>query len=143
MSKEHNQQHNEEHTMNTNTTNDSSYNGYTNKETWLVNLWMNNDETSASMMRDWARVAIEDNGATSEDSYWFMQAVKDMAQQLQQYVEEMPSESVGLMSDLLRCAVGSVNWREIASVWITDELLEMDGERVTISDEERANGPKI
>lgn len=83
---------------------DRTYNGWTNYETWLVNLWMSNDEYSESAMRD----AIREGGAD---------ALKDL-------VMEMVTagvESSSLTADLLGAALCEVNWREIAEHYTDDD----------------------
>ena len=39
--------------------NKNEYNGWYNYETWLVNLWMDNDQGSQEMWREHARESID------------------------------------------------------------------------------------
>ena len=39
---------------------EKGYNGWTNYETWCVNLWLDNDEGTQNMVREWARECYED-----------------------------------------------------------------------------------
>lgn len=74
----------------------TGYNGWANKETWLVNLWLGDSLTMDQ------EEGIE---ITPE------------------YVEELVelclegTENNGLITDLLNCALGSINYREIAEFY--------------------------
>ena len=87
---------------------DNTYNGWTNYETWNVNLWMDND---------------------GSDSYWRERAeelrdVSDLAREMREnWDENNPFEISGeanAYSDLLSAALRSVNWYEIAEHYIAD-----------------------
>lgn len=73
------------------------YNGWTNKETWLVNLWVG--DTLAEMQADGAEVS----GHT----------VKTIVMDWLEYANGNDPES-GLLVDLLNCALEEINWEEIA-----------------------------
>lgn len=77
------------------------YNGWTNYETWLVNLWLTNEEYTESELR-----SIANNGQRRDYR----------KEELKSYVEdEMLAlhKFNGLASDLIGAALCMVNWYEI------------------------------
>lgn len=76
------------------------YNGWTNKETWLVNLWLG----------DYFQQEIDD-GQTICASH-----VKDTINNMLADAPEM----LGLFSDLLSTAIGKINCHEIAAHYKND-----------------------
>lgn len=80
--------------------NNEKHNGWTNYETWAVNLWLSNDQAS--------------------QEYWRAQAGRgrhahDLADQLKEGVtEQAPDIGCSLYSDLLQAALDEVNWKEVA-----------------------------
>lgn len=79
------------------------YNGWANKETWLVHLWLTNDQESDSL---WRRIGRELGGE-----------VHRFADVLRRELEDGVSTilpSAGLYTDLLTTALGRVVWGEIA-----------------------------
>ncbi len=85
---------------------DTTYNGWTNYETWLVNLWLTNEQGAAETMQEFA-AASRANG----EAEW------ELADTLKEWVDGMVDESVpdnGMVRDLVNAALGSVDWREIA-----------------------------
>lgn len=79
--------------------NNTTYNGWTNRETWLVNLWLGDSlaeyvrdtlgqEIDASQAESYALDLVETSGATIEDAF---------------------------TSDLISFALSGVNWQEIAN----------------------------
>lgn len=80
------------------------YNGWTNYETWCVNLWLDNDE---GMQEDMVRICSDKS-----------RSVYDRCTELREYVEETPEasevlEKATFVCDLFRSAMDTVNWREI------------------------------
>jgi hypothetical protein len=80
-----------------------SYNGWTNKETWLVNLWLG----------DMLQADLE-YGQEIDASY------------VETLVDEMASDALedganGFITDLLNCAIGEINYHEIASHYEIEE----------------------
>ena len=76
------------------------YNGWSNYETWVTNLWLSNELPSCDYLRSLA------NDRTIKDY--------DKDQILKDYVEEMmPRLEASLASDLLTSALIEVNWKEI------------------------------
>ena len=76
------------------------YNGWTNYETWAVNLWLTNDEDTAGMLSELA----EGTG-----DLW------QKAEELKGWVQDdNPVDyKAGLYSDLLNASLGRVDWHEI------------------------------
>jgi hypothetical protein len=98
------------------------YQGWTNYETWAVNLWLDNEEGS---QRYWTRAAEDaleeatDDGDPEMQETYRSKAVSALANRLQEEIEEgMPDLGCTLWSDLLSAAVSEVDWYEIALSWI-------------------------
>jgi hypothetical protein len=79
----------------------AEYNGWTNRETWLVNLWLTNEQHSYEALQ---RI-IQTFGT-----------VREQAQELENIVREDATCRGGessMWSDLLDVRLGRVNWCEI------------------------------
>lgn len=79
----------------------ADYNGWTNKETWLVNLWLG------------------DSLAIDADS-----SMEITPEYIEEIVESLIDECVneyGFVRDLINCALGEINWDEIASHYVREE----------------------
>ena len=97
------------------------YNGWTNYETWVVNLWMDNDEGSQDY---WVNVArhIYEHEAEEQPHFTKMEnAVIILADKLRDDHEQAKDEllsdanlSSSLWADLLSAALSETNWKEIA-----------------------------
>jgi len=84
----------------------TTYNGWSNYETWNVKLWLDNDLGTYRDTVEMARCA--------RDEY-------QLAQDLRAYVEEMaPDLGASMFADLLGAALGEVDWSEIASAYLED-----------------------
>jgi hypothetical protein len=95
------------------------YNGWYNYETWLINLWMDNDEGSYNYWREQAQAVYDtaesDNNFTREE-----RATLDLSERIKSAYEEAQPETAGLWADLLNAAMSEVNWHEIAEHLIAD-----------------------
>jgi hypothetical protein len=100
---------------------DTRYNGWTNYETWVVNLWMDNEEGSHDY---WVSIAqyIYEHEAEEQKHFSRMEdAVCLLSEQLKEDHEEAKDEilsaanlSASVWADLLGAALSAANWREIA-----------------------------
>lgn len=79
------------------------YNGWTNKETWLVNLWIG--DGLAEMQGEGAEISGHTVKAIVID--WLDSAQGN-------------SVESGLLVDLLNCALEEINWEEVASHYKND-----------------------
>ncbi len=93
--------------------NDSTYNGWSNYETWCANLWLDNDGTNTQeMAEECMQEAIDAGHDASEVIY---EAAALMADRLEEtHDEAMPEIGASVFSDLLRASLGRIDWREIA-----------------------------
>ena len=85
----------------------NDYNGWTNRETWLVALWIDNEEWTYHQAREIARHTV--------NAY-------ALADQLEEWVvsELVPDLGASLASDLLTTSIGRVNWEKIAEHYMAD-----------------------
>lgn len=93
--------------------NTETYNGWTNYETWLVMLWIDNG--GRDYIDELARNVLDD---TERDH-----AVYPLACMLEEQTKDEAGDVVpnaGLMSDLLNASLSHVNWSEIARHIIDD-----------------------
>jgi hypothetical protein len=84
-----------------------SYNGWKNKETWLVNLWLGDSLTM-------------DQEAGCEINAAYIELMVEV------FVEECSpdanyGEMNGFIADLLNCALGEIDYDELASHYEEDE----------------------
>ena len=95
------------------------YNGWTNYETWLVKLWLDNDQgTYYDVTGHATETVTATDGVTVADKY-------DFADWVQEYVEELLPDIGGLAADLMKAALSEVNWREIAEGYLDDAASEL------------------
>jgi len=77
------------------------YNGWSNRETWLVSLWLNNDPVSYDLLQS----AYKKTGNAFSKAEWIESELQD----------EMCNLQLGasMWSDLLGTALARVNWLEV------------------------------
>ena len=95
---------------------DSSYNGWSNYETWVVNLWLGNDEGSYNTCRTLAQRCYEEAVADQVLSRK-ERACYQLANELKEMVEDgnpLASEA-SVYADLINASLSEVNWKEIAN----------------------------
>jgi hypothetical protein len=78
----------------------ADYNGWANYETWCVNLWLTNEPGTEEDLR----MLAQTNTGLSHRADCLRDYVLNM---------EPPLDDSNMFTDLLRSALGNVDWREI------------------------------
>lgn len=98
---------------------DKGYNGFVNRETWLVVLWINNSEPLnreidamlvAILEESWKPSSCPMMGTTHPERAQYI-----LTNRLKEFFSENNPLETGLYSDLLRGALDSVDWGEVAT----------------------------
>jgi hypothetical protein len=102
-----------------------TYNGYANYETWLVAVWIDNDQGNIDYWLDVARHHYD----IAEDRKYFTkkeEAIISFSEDMKEwYGDHVPdSDDIGgLWTDMIHAALGSVDWHELAAKYM-DQYLE-------------------
>ena len=107
------------------------HNGYTNYETWVINLWISNEEASYNYYRDLARNIYNKAWDTKYLSK-YEEACRNLAHELEatyqsnmaDILEKSGAENT-VWSDLIGNALSNVNWHEIAGQ-LLDEFSQVE-----------------
>ena len=105
---------------------DTTYNGWTNYETWCINLWLSNDE---SLYREktlqLVSAPVDILGAESDlvyvdEDHEGRRRRLAVADRLKRYVRDDLAPDLGatFAADLLGYAIDNVDWYELADAWI-------------------------
>ena len=103
------------------------YNGWTNYETWAVNLWLTNEEGTYHYCRDLARQAVAEAPECRQvrDWIWAADEAKKflLSDRLREFVEEMNplTDGASMFTDLLNAAISEVDWHEIAEAFLSED----------------------
>jgi len=101
-----------------------TYNGYANYETWLVSVWIDNDQGNIDHWIDVAR----HHYSISEDRKYFTkkeEAIISFSEDMKEwYGDRVPdSDDIGgLWTDMINAALGSVDWHELAGKYMEQYL---------------------
>jgi len=115
---------------------EKKYNGWTNYETWAVNLWNDNDQGSYTYWREQAGAHYE-NAADSEsvhEGLWSRRSAarSKLSDQIKEEFEDASplADQANVYSDLLTAALGEVDWHEIAEHLLDDTIGEDEEEQI-------------
>ena len=101
--------------------NKKEYNGWTNYETWLVNLWMDNDPGSQQYWTEVAQDSIEEHHAGQEPESWFY--FEGVLKEMLDNMVHGPEWTLAFMAvDLLNAAISEVDTRAIAQAWVANQV---------------------
>lgn len=101
------------------------YNGWSNYETWLAALWIDNEGYAGGSdeIMDSARDALQANDGDVDA------AADEIADAIRNEIDEMwISQPASLATDLLRAAVEAINWHEIARKYVDEAREESKAE---------------
>lgn len=95
-------------------TNPDEYQGWTNRETWCVGLWLNNDQE----IQEHARAVCKSDG----------EMLPEAARSLEDFVDDLLEQQgtnnrggpAGFVLDLINCTLARVNWVELAQSFRED-----------------------
>ena len=95
------------------------YNGWTNYETWLCNMWFNNFYFTDMM----------DMFDNCEDNCDVLDIIENyIKEHVEEYVEySLPHGGIhGFMHDMLNAAISEIDWRDIAEHYVDDVVDELE-----------------
>jgi hypothetical protein len=99
--------------------NRNEYNGWTNFETWLANIWITNDEGTTQMIQEQIDDLIETAVLQDRDDSEIVEVVAEMLElELERMVFAEGVPQASLTSDLLNSAINEINARELAHAFI-------------------------
>lgn len=90
---------------------EKGYNGWTNYETWVINVWIGNDRGSHDYWKERTKEVLSQwNKAPMNGPVGAL----ELAEVLKDVHEAEIPELKGFAADLMNSALGEVNWYEIA-----------------------------
>jgi hypothetical protein len=103
---------------------DKKYNGWTNYETWLFNLW-HDDAFGDQAQEAWDEAEADDTFSREENAAL---ALADSISSFADEFIEVPES--GFLADITRSAMQEINFHEIAQHYIIDVDKEEDPEKI-------------
>lgn len=101
---------------------DKTYNGWTNKETWAVALWIDNDGYAGGSLGVSEQADEIVKKAMPADEDLLHEVTGILADWLDERITEDLGEHKGLLGDIVSTALGRVDWREIAEHYAQDAV---------------------
>lgn len=86
--------------------------GWTNYETFIVALWMENERTTYEQWKTRSIQYLRDAEPKRKEAWQFGEEVKE-------WVESKAESVDGFMRDLLNGAIAEVNWNELGAHWLS------------------------
>lgn len=106
----------------------SNYNGYTNYETWVVALHINNDSYTQDYFKDAVMTALSDNEGDKEES------INCIINTIETWLEDNSPEVEGVYADLLNAAISEVDEYDIATTMVGEHFNEWQDDNQTDED---------
>ena len=98
-----------------------TYNGWTNYETWVVKLLIDNDGYAGGA----EHLEIEAQGYADENLEDRDEAIRPFAQYIKASIrEQVPEEVKGLFEDLIGRALSRCDWEEIAKAYLEEAVVK-------------------
>lgn len=100
------------------------YNGWTNKETWLLLLWIGEGQFGGGQY--WVETTREQVAQTLADNNAIESALGEAVKLLAGYLEEKVRDDAvdaipsGFYSDVIDMCVEEIDYRQIAGHWVSD-----------------------
>lgn len=89
------------------------HNGWTNYETWCIKLWLDNEQGTYNLQREWLEEARQE-ASTNRPS---VEGI--LADKIKDFIKEnSPITEASVYSDLLQAAISEANFYEIAEALI-------------------------
>ena len=95
-----------------------SYNGWSNRETWLVALWINNDQGWQEMVHETIRDAWMAGHISADQSWKAGEMIRENVEMIRE--ESETATGASLFSDLLGTALARVDWDELGASFLRD-----------------------
>jgi len=99
----------------------TTYNGWTNYETWLTNLWLDQEPYTTETISNTCLGLMGSWEEKSDVDWRLANVIKDI---VEEWIDLSEIEN-GFILDLIRGAISEVNFREIAGNFY-DELKELE-----------------
>lgn len=93
------------------------YNGWTNRETWATNLWIDNERGIYEMVQDMAKTSLEEHQEGGADSC-LAESIESLFDEAFEDIENMTNEGLNMLKDI--GSLYRVNWQEIAGLIISE-----------------------
>ena len=111
--------------QNTADTTDTTYNGWTNRETWMVNLWLTNDAGTYEYLAEFCQNVGPETVRVSDAFTYERERVHVLAALLPDFIAEIidPNEQryeANAIGDLLTYALAKVDYTQLAAHFIED-----------------------
>lgn len=111
---------------------EKTYNGWSNYETWLCNVWLSNDQYTHEEMQRWAGEAVrEAEGDREAARDALRKVISDIVFDLlvPEGSPERTAVETGIVADFFNSAWSEIDWRDLAEHYVSDvEYVENEEE---------------